>query len=180
MEIVGLVSTILLALVLVIIAQRMIGNWEKIPLFSKIWNRFKKKKPDQGEEPPLRMFVAVRRHPVGRAEMMKMEDEEYETKKKSVLSQMDDLVKQWSTVATFKWGFHGSEYGLPSSNDENWMLFASFVVPNHEIYRLCLDMMQAETFLPLRNQCDIRLAYGEKMETLPQTTIELFRQGFSR
>jgi hypothetical protein len=93
---------------------------------------------------------------------------------------LDQLVRQWQNIAPFKWGFHGSEYGLPSSNEESWLLFGSFVVKNHETYRQCLAILQSESFLPLRNQCDIWLLYGEKMGYLPQHTEELFQQGFTR
>ncbi len=112
--------------------------------------------------------------------MLNLGDEEYEAKKKDVLQLLNDLVQEWSAVAIFKWGFHGSEYGLPSSNEESWVLFAAFVVADHETYRKCLYIMQGDKYMPLRKQCDIRLLYGEKMVELPHHTIELFRQTFGK
>lgn len=180
LEILGLVSTIILALLLVAIAHRAFRHRDKIPYYRPIRNKLKKQKEKPMVEPPQRMFVAIRRHPAGRAKMMAMEEEEYEEKKKITLELMDQLVKQWSGIATFKWGFHGSEYGLPSSNEEDWLVFASFLVSDHDTYRTCLDMMQSESFIQLRQQFDIRLLYGEKMFSLAHNADELFRQIFSR
>ncbi|MBN1560706.1 hypothetical protein JW998_10680 [candidate division KSB1 bacterium] len=179
MEIVGLIGAVLLALSLALVLQRASRHGDKIPYYRDIRKKFKKKAAAP-VEPSQRMFVAIRRHPVGRAAMMNLGDEDYEAKKKSVVDLMNELVREWSAVATFKWGFHGSEYGLPSSNDENWVLFASFVVENHDAYRGCLEVLQLDKYIPLRKQCDIRLLYGEKMEQLSQHTIDLFRQTFGK
>ncbi|MBN1464731.1 hypothetical protein JXA02_03145 [candidate division KSB1 bacterium] len=179
MELVGLVSAILLALAMGIIVRRAFPYRHNIPLYRVIRGRFRRKKAAP-EEPSQRMFVAIRRLPEGRKAMLNLEDEEYEARKRAVLGLLNDLVGEWSTAATFKWGFHGSEYGLPSSNEESWVLFATFVVADHEAYRQCLNIMQGDKYMPLRKQCDIRLLYGEKMAALPLHTIELFRQTFGK
>ncbi|MBN1481466.1 hypothetical protein EH223_03800 [candidate division KSB1 bacterium] len=180
MEIFGLVSSILLALILVAITHSLYKKRDKIPYYRPIRDKFKRKKKKPEKEPTQRMLVVIRRHPIGRAALMTLEESQYEEQKARTLALMEQLVREWSEVAQHKWGFHGSEYGLPSSNDENWMLFAAFVVKDHDTYRKCLERMQSETYLPLRRQCDIRVLYGEEMERLPSHTVELFRQGFSR
>lgn len=180
MEIFGLVSSILLALLLVVIAHSLYKKRDKIPYYRPIRDKFKKKKQKPEEEPKQRMLVVIRRHPIGRAALMTADENLYEQIKGNTTALMDRLIREWSAIAQHKWGFHGSEYGLPSSNEENWMLFASFMIKDHDTYKTCLEKMQVEAYLPLRRQCDIRLLYGEEMETLPPYTIELFRQGFSR
>jgi hypothetical protein len=181
MEILGLVSAILLALLLGALAHTIFTKRNKIPYYRPIRDRFKKKKLPPPEEPSQRMFVAIRRNPTGRAQMMAADSEVQEQIKGEMIGLLDNLVKQWSGVAGFKWGFHGSEYGLPSSwAEEGWMLFACFVVLDYDSYRACYDVMQMEPFVGLQTQFDIRLLYGEKMVYLPLNADELFKKAFSR
>ncbi len=181
MEIVGLISAILLALLLVAILHTIFTKRNEIPYYRPIRDKFKKKKQKPPEEPIQRMFVAIRRHPNGRAQLMSLESEVQEQVKNELRTLLEGLVRQWSGVAEFKWGFHGSEYGLPSSwAEEGWMLFACFVVSDYDSYRACYDVMQMEPFVGLQGQFDIRLLYGEKMTHLPHHSDELFKKAFSR
>lgn len=181
MEIVGLVSAILLALLVVAVLHSIFKKRHKLPFYLSIRKIFIKEKEQPPEEPAQRMFVAIRRNPNGRAQMMASEPDIQEQVKSEMIDLLDKLVRVWSSVAIFKWGFHGSEYGLPSSwAEEGWMLFACFVVGDYRSYRACYDAMQQEPFVGLQKQFDIRLLYGEKMVHLPLNADELFKKAFSR
>jgi hypothetical protein len=181
MEIVGLVSAILLALLLVALLHTIFTRRDNIPYYRPIRDKFKKKNEPPPMAPTQRMFVAIRRNPNGRAQMMSADSDIQEQVKGEMIDLLDKLVQQWSGVAGFQWGFHGSEYGLPSSwAEEGWMLFACFVVADYNSYRTCYDVMQMEPFVGLQKQFDIRLLYGEKMVHLPLNADELFKKAFSR
>ena len=172
---------VLFALLLVALLHTIFTRRDQIPYYRPIRDKFKKKKQQPEEEPIQRMFVAIRRNPAGRAGMMSLETDVQEQVKGEMMELLDKLVQQWSIVAGFKWGFHGSEYGLPSSwAEEGWMLFASFVVGDYASYRACYDIMQQEPFVGLQTQFDIRLLFGEQMVHLPLNADELFKKAFSR
>ncbi len=174
MEIITMILTILLVLMLVATAQKAFKLRHDIPFYIKLRNLIKKPKPEPPPPPDTRMFVAIRRHPAGRLSLSSIAEEEYEAHKNKIKGQMQQLLDGWATLTEFKWGFHGSEYGLPSSNEENWLLFASFQVADHDTFRACLAYLGQEQFLALRNQFDIRLLYGEKMEDPKDHLDELF------
>jgi len=178
MEIVGLVSAILLALLIVALAHTIFTKRNEIPYYRPIRDKFKRKAQPL-LEPTQRMFVAIRRQPAGRTAMMSLPEEEYERSKSELIARFALLHEHWSSAAVYKWGFHGSEYGLPSTvPEEGWILFACYMVPDHKSYRYCYEIMQSKHFISLHNQFDIRLLYGEQMNSLVQNADELFRRVF--
>ena len=174
MELLSIVLTILLVLLLVMISANAYHNRRENPFYMKLRALIKKPKPDPGLPPITRMFVAIRRHPAGRMMLSSADEELYEATKHNINKQLQELLDGWASLTTFMHGFHGSEYGLPSNNDENWLLFASFEAANHDIFRGCLSFLGEEQFFALRNQFDIRLLYGKRMENLGDHADELF------
>ena len=122
------------------------------------------------------MLVVIRRHQAARTKLLALGDEETEAYVNKIKTDMQSLIDAWleNDKVLYKWGFHGSDYGLPSNGEDNWQLFASFGVPNYETYRKCLSMLEYDEFLALRNHCDIRLLYGEAMQNIPDYIHELF------
>ena len=174
MEIISMVLTILLVLLLVMVSAKAYRNRHEIPFYLKLRALIKKPKPGPLLPPTTRMFVAIRRQPAGRMALSSANGEEYEATREQINKQLQELLAGWASMTVFTFGFHGSEYGLPSSNDENWLLFASFEAANHDVYRACLSFLGGEQFFALRNQFDIRLLYGEMMEDLRNHMDELF------
>ncbi len=166
--------TILLVLLLVIITSKLYRQREDLELYVKIRNLIKKPKPDPDAPPDTRMFVAIRRQPAGRLALSSAGLEEYEESKQRIRELLAELLDEWEQITKFTFGFHGSEYGLPSNNEENWMLFASFEAASHDLFRACLASLGQEKYFTLRNQLDIRLLYGEKMANLREHADELF------
>lgn len=175
MEIVYFALSILLAFTAVLLLKRLYAYRQNIPNYQIIRKFFKRKKAAKPEsEPSMRMFAAVRRRRSARTNLSILEDQDYQTFIQRITVQIQQLNAEWAKLATFDWGFHGSDYGLPSSSEENWLLFASYIVPDHAAYRSCLAVLESDRFLLLRDHCEIRLLYGEKMNDLTVHINELF------
>ncbi len=175
MELLYIVLTILGVFLLLLVARMLQKKLEQ----QKWYDNFLKfiglrKKTLPVPEPTSRMFVVIKRHQAGRGNLLFLDQESLGTYVNSINEQMQELVGEWSTCSKYKWGFHGSDYGLPSNGEDNWQLFASFMVPSYEMYRQCLMILEQDKYISLRNQCDIRLLYGEEMTSLPEFMFELF------
>jgi len=171
MQILYLILTILIVLTAALSAQRAYQNRYNIPAYRRWRDRFRKKKPDL---PTTRMFVAVRRRKDWKSYFSSLEHTEYEAAISRTVDQVRELVKDWGKLVIFESGFQGAPYGLPSNSDEDWLLFALFIVEDYNAYKNCLRILEGEKFFYLRNQCDIRLLYGEQMDDLSATIERLF------
>jgi hypothetical protein len=118
--------------------------------------------------------MAVRRGQASQDTLLQMTAQEYQTWLQRINFELQNLITAWTPMARFEWGFHGSDHGLPSNNRNNWVLFASFVVPNHPTYRQCLAILETDEYRFLRMHCDIHLLYGEQMGQLHNHVHELF------
>lgn len=174
MEVLSMVLTIILVLLIVMLSSKAYDVRHDVSLYMKIRALIKKPKPEIPPPPMTRMFAVIRRQPAGRISLSSADSETYETIRETVETQFQELLEAWASLTTFTFGFHGSEYGLPSNNDENWLLFASFEAASHDIYRRCLSLLGSKQFFALRNQLDIRLLYGEKMDDMRDHVEELF------
>jgi hypothetical protein len=173
MEILGIFLAILLAFAIVLLLRRAFEYRQHIPNYRVIRNILKRKKAVK-PEPGTRMFAAIRRRRSARTDLLTLEDHDYRTFILRITAQVQQLNAEWANIAKFECGFHGSDYGLPSTGEENWLLFASYIVPDYAAYRACLAVLESDRFLLLRNHCEIRLLYGEKMTDLTAHINELF------
>lgn len=175
MVILQIVLTVLVVLGLLMTVKWADQNLHDKTLYIKIKRLFKKSRPEPAPPPMTRMFVAIRRQPGRRPALNTTDEEEYEANKEKIRGQWRMLLDGWATLVKFTQGFHGSEYGLPSNNNENWILFASYEIASHDTFRDCLAFLGQEQFFVLRNQFDIHLLYGEKMDDLADHLDELFK-----
>ena len=173
MEILLIFLTILLVLAVVLSLRRAYEYRHRIPYYQNIRNIFKRNKTVK-PKPGTRMFAAVRKRRSARTNLLTLEDHDYRTFIQRITTQIQQLNAEWANIAKFEWGFHGSDYGLPSTGEENWLLFASYSVPDHAAYRACLAVLESDRFLLLRDHCEVRLLYGEKMTDLTAHINELF------
>ena len=175
MVILQIMLTVLVVLSLVMAVKWADYNFQDRKLYVKIRYFYKKPKEEEPPPPITRMFVAIRRQSARRLAMRYADEEEYEANREKIREQLKLLLEGWSSLTNFMHGFHGSEYGLPSNSEENWILFASYEIANHDTFRDCLAFLGQEHFFALRNQFDIHLLYGEKMDDLQDHVDELFK-----
>ncbi|RPI03501.1 MAG: hypothetical protein EHM72_01375 [Calditrichaeota bacterium] len=174
MEIVYFLLAILVAFVAVLMVRRIYDVRHNIPLYPQMRQWTKTKKGQPPPPPATRLFMAVRRGQASQTSLLQMANQEYQAWLLRISTELDNLIKEWSHLASFEWGFRGSDYGLPSNNENNWMLFATFIVADHPSYRQCMAILESDAYLFLRNNCDIHLLYGEQMGQLHSHVHELF------
>jgi len=169
-----IVLTVLVVLLLLLAVKWADRNLQDKNIYVRVRHLFKKPRQEPPPPPITRMFVAIRRQSARRLAVDAADEEVYEANKEKIKRQLHVLLAGWAGMTKFTHGFHGSEYGLPSNSDENWILFASFEVANHDTFRDCLAFLGQENFFALRHQYDIRLLYGEKMDDMQDHLDELF------
>jgi hypothetical protein len=194
MEIVLVLITILLVVLLLTLLKWAHNRYRDVPLYNQIIHKVKKRNLKK-EDSFLRMFVAVRRRSernnllkfkvdifknekekaeAVHANFITFNEQDYQKLVLQLREQIQKLTDELAKIADLECGFHGSDYGLPSSTEENWLLFASYIVPSYSAYRACLAAVESNSLLLLRDHCEIRLLYGNKMVSLAEHIHELF------
>ena len=172
MELFGFILSVLAALALVVLLKRLLENSKLSLRFLILLRTFRREKP--APPPTTRMLVAIRRRRTGRTNLPALEAEGHQAFLHQIREQLHQLCAHWATLAMFEWGFHGSDYGLPSPSDDCWLLFASYVVADYAAFRACMATLDSDQLLLLRDHCEIRLLFGEKMTDPSAHLKELF------
>ncbi len=135
---------------------------------------FRSRIQEVNQERPYRMMVAIRRYPESRAHFIELNREEQQRMLEKIKLQLESLYTDWEGYAHYRFGFHGSTFGLSSDKDEPWILFTHYDVRDYQDFRKCQTLLESNKYLYLRTHCDIKILFGDEMVKISRHVNELF------
>ncbi len=121
-------------------------------------------------EYPYRMLVAVRRRLSGMERYHALDAKQQADYQKKLSQQWQELNKDWQEYGVYSSGFSSMNQALSSGNENDWLIFMLYDIPDYGVFQKCLSLVDAGDFSLLKNHCDIRLILSEKTD-VPETGI---------
>jgi len=170
MQILYIILTLTIVLAILAIFKRL----ESLGGDESILPKLCGKKQPPPKPVPFRILVAIRRRDVGRARFMQIPAEGQKEVVENTRNAFADLHKEWSNHVKYMHGFDGSDVGLVSNTENEWLHFALYNAEGYEAYRECQRILDSEKYLTLKNEFDIRLLFGDQMKSPASRLHELF------